>query len=157
MMSTITVNSMLLSSTIVIVNSLSSIDCSSVNSTANVCKYIFVNMYETWENANNHCLSQYGSYLATITNNYDMAIAQNILLQNDAYDVWIGLTDKFNEGEWQWIDGTSCYYTSTRLCIDDQHWASNEPNDDGGQDCCQLLTSGEFDDHCFVRKNIYVQ
>ena len=42
-------------------------------------------------------------------------------------NVWIGLTDGYT-GNWEWIDGTPCDYTSTGNCIDDPHWSVGEPN-----------------------------
>ena len=84
----------------------------------------------SWEEANQYCLSTYGTYLATIITDSDHQIARNIvgIKSTDNRNPWIGLTDKFIEGHWQWIDGTSCDYTSTGSCIDDIHWNVNEPN-----------------------------
>ena len=72
--------------------------------------------------------------------------------------VWIGLTDKDNEGEWKWIDGTSCdYVNSTGLCINDTHWNHGEPNNYGGDEhCAELYSSSYFNDDSAATNNSFL-
>ena len=113
-------------------------------------KYLFVPSKLIWQEANDYCLSKYRTYLATIITDADIAIAQ-YLQNSEVYgkdELWVGLTDSNNEGIWIWIDGTSCNYTQSGLCIDDKHWEDNEPNDAGqdGEDHAELSTDGNFND-----------
>ncbi|KAJ8021061.1 Alpha-N-acetylgalactosamine-specific lectin [Holothuria leucospilota] len=46
--------------------------------------------------------------------------------------IHIGYTDQAEEGNWQWVDGSSCTYTN---------WdsVSNEPNNSGGNEDCGVM------------------
>lgn len=46
---------------------------------------------------------------------------------------WIGLTDRDQEGTFQWVDGTQLNYTN---------WEAGEPNDQGGEDCVEINHNG---------------
>ena len=55
-------------------------------------------------------------------------------------DVWIGLNDLQQEGDWKWISSlTSPNYT---------HWRGGEPNDFRDEDCAALSPSNWFDYSC---------
>lgn len=61
---------------------------------------------------------------------------------------WIGATDGGTEGAWQWPDG-EVFFTVGGGVTPGNHasWDSNEPNDDGGQDCgYQRGGAGLWDD-----------
>ena len=95
-------------------------------------KYFYIAPNEqhiTWEEAENYCLSTYDTHLATIITDTDMEIAR-YLQNSEAHGIrylWIGLIDKDDDKKWEWIDGTSCNYTQTGLCIDDKHWQIGTP------------------------------
>lgn len=50
-------------------------------------------------------------------------------------EAWIGLTDKEEEGSFQWADGTSPGYTN---------WAEEQPNDEDGEQDCAEIANGVF-------------
>lgn len=63
--------------------------------------------------------------------------------------IHIGYTDEAEEGNWQWVDGSSSTYTN---------WdsISNEPNNYGGNENCAIMwnrhnDNGNWNDEkCFV-------
>ncbi|NBC11372.1 MAG: hypothetical protein GVY24_06495 [Planctomycetes bacterium] len=50
---------------------------------------------------------------------------------------WIGLCDIQEEGVFVWIDGSEPTYTN---------WSAGEPNDAGGEDCAEMLPTGQWND-----------
>ncbi|KAK7093930.1 hypothetical protein V1264_007610 [Littorina saxatilis] len=55
--------------------------------------------------------------------------------------VWIGLSDKVNEGQFVWVDGSPAHYT---------HWASGQPGILGGLDDCvgmNIQQQGQWNDY----------
>ena len=105
-------------------------------------KYIWIDNKVPWEEANNYCITTYHTTLATITTERDYQIVKNIQSKYDQIgNIWIGLTDKFIRGYWQWIDGTSCDYTSTGLCADDPNWLADQPNNWAGDQCYAHISS----------------
>ena len=92
-----------------------------------------------WSDANNYCLNNYGTTLATIAN-YDSIISTSNArngFNTGNNDLWIGLNDINNENTFTWIDGNTNNYFN---------WASGEPNNDGDQDCGKIYSSGTWDD-----------
>ena len=72
--------------------------------------------------------SRLGAHLASVTSD---AINQYVLrgMKSRGLDfIWIGGTDKDEEGKWQWIDGSPFEFT---------YWGPEEPNSAGGkeEDC----------------------
>ncbi|KAI1887285.1 hypothetical protein AGOR_G00188670 [Albula goreensis] len=58
----------------------------------------------------------------------------------DHNSVWIGLTDRENEGTWKWVDGTT---------LTTGYWRSGEPNNAGsGEDCAAMHPEGWNDLPC---------
>eukprot|EP01083_Nonionella_stella_P302446 1042767_1 len=91
--------------------------------------YLFESTAMTWEAAETHCQSTYGTNLATI---WDDDAARELLTYTPTF--WIGLNDRNVEGTWEYADG------SNSLCGGDcggsyAYWHPNEPNDAGGEDC----------------------
>jgi prepilin-type N-terminal cleavage/methylation domain-containing protein len=79
-------------------------------------------------------------YLATITSQaeHDTMLA----LIGDVHSAWLGGTDAATEGEWYWVTGpeagTRFSMGSTPVAGAYTRWATNEPNNDGDQDCLHL-------------------
>ena len=62
--------------------------------------------------------------MATITSQEENDfIQQSLYSMTSEEDVWIGLTDEYEEGNWQWVTGENISYTN---------WAEGEPNNAGG-------------------------
>ena len=61
--------------------------------------------------------------------------------------VWIGLTDEFEEGNWQWVTGEPIEYTS---------WAEGEPNNSGGMEHYANfnINSGDWSDAPYDESNL---
>ena len=103
-----------------------------------------------WEEASASCSAagyDFGSIQSTPENDFvsDLMLGSSLYfwpesLVGDA--IWIGFSDRDDEGVWVWEDGYTGSYT---------HWAPGEPNDDGGQDCAYVDVNpssrdGEWDD-----------
>ena len=93
---------------------------------------------KTWENAEAYAQSL-GGHLAMIKTQEMQNYVYNTILANPTVaqlsTFWIGATDKANEGDWRWIDGTKLSSTYS-------NWNSGEPNDSSGEDYCQYYISG---------------
>ncbi|MFN9960103.1 MAG: lectin-like protein, partial [bacterium] len=77
-----------------------------------------------------------GGNLVTINDSNE----QSWIIQNRPRNIsyfWLGLTDKFQEGRWQWISGEPITYT---------YWRPGEPNNDGDQDYGYVWIGNEWDD-----------
>ena len=101
--------------------------------------YIFVQDQKNWFSAELYCQNNFGTHLGTIISDEDLKEAIRIIndtnkLINDNYDIWIGLNDILNEGDFVWIDGTSCDYVTSGDCRDDPHWIE------------QIITGSDY--HC---------
>ncbi|MDC3166204.1 T9SS type A sorting domain-containing protein [Candidatus Marinimicrobia bacterium] len=64
-------------------------------------------------------------HMATINSEEENVFLENTLQSFGPVSewVWLGLTDEFEEGNWQWVTGEPVEYTS---------WAEGEPNNSGG-------------------------
>ncbi|MEN8220747.1 MAG: C-type lectin domain-containing protein [Pseudomonadota bacterium] len=86
--------------------------------------YQRIDTKETWQDAKDFCQKE-GGYLATITSEDENRFVYD-QLGKDAVLLWLGGTDRYTEGTWEWITGETWDY---------EHWAPNEPNNYGsGQD-----------------------
>lgn len=74
-----------------------------------------------------------GGHLVTISNQDEQDfVFQGVEEYNTA--LWIGFTDRQNEGEWKWVTGEDVTYTN---------WDSGEPNDLGTEDAAVLRPNSE--------------
>ncbi|MCP3875788.1 MAG: C-type lectin domain-containing protein [Desulfobacteraceae bacterium] len=93
--------------------------------------YQRIDTEKTWQDAKDFCEEQ-GGYLATITSEAENRFVYD-QVGKDGLDLWLGGTDRYSEGTWEWITGETWDY---------EHWGSGEPNDSGGED--YLIFSGKF-------------
>ena len=89
--------------------------------------YILVKNHTDWFSAEIHCQNNFGTHLATIISDEDLREAIQIINKTNNFtiddcDIWIGLNDILNDGEFVWTDGTSCDYLESGDCKDDPHW-----------------------------------
>ncbi|NBT47811.1 MAG: DUF5011 domain-containing protein, partial [Actinobacteria bacterium] len=89
-------------------------------------RYQIVSGSFTWDQAKADALSR-GGHLATITSSGEQAFIENYLnlpvALNGQTWIWIGATDRIQEGNWKWVTGESWNYS---------HWAPNEPSNGWG-------------------------
>merc|ERR1712126_93238 len=100
--------------------------CGSFETLGNHCYYWEYWEYN-WNDAVRKC-SRRGAHLASVTSD---AINQYVLRGMKSRGlpfIWIGGTDKDEEGRWQWMDGSPFGFT---------YWGPGEPNSAGGkeEDC----------------------
>eukprot|EP01083_Nonionella_stella_P008745 25274_1 len=77
------------------------------------------------------CQRQFGTTLATITDEQDLSAAIDIIKHEGQIGrrLWIGYHKaNWNQSKWGWIDGTPCNFTVSNDCKDDPHWDDGEPN-----------------------------
>ena len=75
-----------------------------------VGNYHVSNTPMTWEDGNDYCNSQYGTSLATITNDDDAQTLLDLFEQNGDY--WIGLYDYTEDNTgWAWVSGYPWFVT----------------------------------------------
>lgn len=90
-----------------------------------------------WTTAENFCFSEFGTTLATITNESQNEQVQSLCLDTDC---WLGATDAVTEGTFLWnSNGEEVTYSD---------YASDEPNGDG--DCLILrhnYTTSKWNDY----------
>eukprot|EP01084_Bolivina_argentea_P279136 477169_1 len=87
----------------------------------------------SWSDAADECSARYGTSLATVITKNDASVVLqlfnthfNAIAAQDV-KIWIGLYRySANGSEWQWGTGTSCEYTVSGNCIDDEYWRHNQ-------------------------------
>lgn len=104
--------------------------------------YFFSNLDKSWMEAHRMCQRR-KAQLTVINTAEEQAFLTKLAMK---IRVWIGLSEI--NGEWKWVDGTP--YSSTP-----KKWATGQPDEyyghgyGGGEDCAQLLYSGDWnDEHC---------
>ena len=111
-------------------------------------RYLFCTTPRSFQRSRRHCqeegeaLDPPGEFDLTVVNTRDedwwlhRRAADDVLRQ----DYWIGLTDRQEEGEWIWLDGTP-------LRRQLANWGEGEPNNAGNEDCVhQWADGGQWND-----------
>ncbi|XP_071790939.1 alpha-N-acetylgalactosamine-specific lectin-like [Asterias amurensis] len=101
--------------------------------------YRFMGQEKSWTDAENHCREFFTNsgqgHLASVhsSDEADFLIeySKSSLVSADGKRVWIGLSDRSNEGTFSWSDGTAFDY---------EEWHPREPNNAGsnGEDCVEI-------------------
>lgn len=73
------------------------------------------------------------AHLASIRNDTELGVVLDLVTDES----WIGATDVGMEGTYTWSDGEPFDFDS---------WATDEPNDDGSEDCVAFRASGLWED-----------
>uniref|UniRef100_A0A8C7X3V9 C-type lectin domain-containing protein n=1 Tax=Oryzias sinensis TaxID=183150 RepID=A0A8C7X3V9_9TELE len=101
--------------------------------------YFFSRESKSWDEARKFCRTREADLLAI--NSTD---EKTFLVAFSNIPVWIGLTDKVQEGTWKWVDGSP-------LTL--KFWEENQPDNGGGsirygeEDCAEIReTSGSWND-----------
>ncbi|MHA2296059.1 MAG: lectin-like protein [Candidatus Hodarchaeales archaeon] len=96
-------------------------------------EYLLITDTRIWAEAKADCESR-GGHLVTISSAGENDFVSNLAGPDS---IWIGFTDEENEGDWKWVTGEPVTYTN---------WAPDEPNDSSGEDYCELLDDGSWND-----------
>ncbi|XP_014322760.1 CD209 antigen isoform X4 [Myotis lucifugus] len=99
--------------------------------------YIFSKIQSTWDASVSAC-EDMRAQLVVINNAEEQKFLKSWDIRNDK-STWIGLSDKHNEGSWQWVDNTHLHLS---------FWKEGEPNNQGEEDCVELSGDGWNDNKC---------
>ena len=92
----------------------------------------------TWEVAQKACLRDGGELARLDTEAENSALFVALGAKLTVPNMWIGLSDEANEGQFRWITGDP---------LEVPLWRSGEPNDSSGEDCAEWGTSdGRWND-----------
>ena len=94
---------------------------------------------KNWDDAEDFC-KQEGGNLASITSKAIKDYVTEGLKTKGLDKVWVGGTDKEEEGVWKWSDNRPFEFKS---------WADGEPNNaNNGENCMDMKSNGWNDDSC---------
>ncbi|XP_068560738.1 CD209 antigen-like [Cebidichthys violaceus] len=92
--------------------------------------YLLSTRSDSWEKSRKDCRDK-GADLVIIDSLEEQKFLSSII---DRHRIWIGLSDRDDEGTWKWIDGTP---------LTEAYWDLDEPNNGGGdhgeEDCVEIL------------------
>lgn len=104
-----------------------------------------------WYTARDRCLALgNGASLAAIYDDDEANLVHNL---GASVTAWIGGTDAYTEGVWEWETGKS----GGREVMGYTRWSSNEPNQAGNEDCTEKYTNGRWNDiNCNSMRGQYI-
>ena len=96
-------------------------------------EYYVSNFESTWSDAYN-MVEDEEAHLVTISSQEE----NDFIFEHTGGGVWIGFTDQYDEGNWEWVTGEDADYTN---------WGEDEPNNmDGEQHWAYMFETGQWDD-----------
>ena len=98
-------------------------------------KYYLANNGDSWTQAQ-RAASNLGGYLLTINSEAENNFIKG-KMTNQIGAVWLGFTDRANEGTFVWENGSNSTYTN---------WGGNEPNNSGDEDYAEMYRNGQWND-----------
>ncbi|NXE30101.1 CD209 protein, partial [Ardeotis kori] len=98
--------------------------------------YFFSNTTQRWMEARDYCVS-FKAHLAIVDTEQENKFLADHATENRVF--WLGLTDMYNEGHWQWVDDRSLSLS---------FWNQGEPNNAGeqGENCAIVYSNGGWND-----------
>ncbi|XP_056636815.1 uncharacterized protein LOC130445275 [Diorhabda sublineata] len=96
-----------------------------------------------WAQAESEC-NRKGGHLVSVTSKRHQQLLDNLIINspdyNDGNAYWIGASDKTNEGDFKWSDGSPFSYTNWFPGWAQHDHYNKQPNDDGlsDQDCIEV-------------------
>ncbi|KAL3969569.1 lysophosphatidic acid receptor 4 [Sarotherodon galilaeus] len=96
--------------------------------------YFLSNDSGSWTRARQDCKDK-GADLVVIDCNKEQMLLSDFI-EEDTH-IWIGLTDREEEGKWKWIDGAQ---------LSERYWKNGQPDNGGGfsrtgeEDCAHIIT-----------------
>jgi hypothetical protein len=97
-------------------------------------EYALIEIELPWREARVYC-ENLGGYLVTIGSASENAFVENLADPLDD-DVWIGLSDEVNEGNWEWVTGEPVMYVN---------WEDNAPHGEE-DDYVEMHRDGTWND-----------
>ena len=98
---------------------------------------------KSWDDAEEFCRNE-GGHLPSVTLR---AINGYLKNRKGVNPIWIGGSDKEEEGVWNWLDCTS--FQDQRFTA----WAQHQPSNGKDQDCLELASSRWNDNTCNKQNN----
>ena len=100
---------------------------------------------KSWDEAEQFCTSKAGGHLVSVTSKIVNDYLVKEMKKRDIYVIWLGGSDKEEEGVWKWLDCSS--FKDHKF----SGWARNRPSNMSfgkDQDCLQLWLYGWNDNAC---------
>jgi len=103
-----------------------------------------------------------GGYMVTVTSAQEQDFLGKALKELNIPKVWLGASDREEDGIWKWNDGpekSTVFWTTnpdTGSAAGYSFWFKGEPNNIDTEDCAQLFPDGWNDVSCEVEKTALV-
>ncbi|CAG2190811.1 unnamed protein product [Mytilus edulis] len=104
--------------------------------------YLVHGQWLNWFTAQGVCAGERGQLVKVDT--MEKLIYLNSSVTDNTKNYWTGANDQVIEGTFEWRDGTV-------LANDNEVWGLNQPDDWGGEDCCEIKPALGWkiqDDNC---------